>query len=47
MVGINKTDSTKPPYSQKKYEEIVKEVIAYIKKIGYNPNTVTFVPISG
>ena len=39
-------DSTEPPYSQKRYEEIIKEVRTYIKKIGYNPNTVAFVPIS-
>ncbi|XP_044789623.2 elongation factor 1-alpha 1-like [Bubalus bubalis] len=47
IVGVNKMDSTEPPYSQKRYEEIVKEVSAYIKKIGYNPDTVAFVPISG
>ncbi|KAM4889334.1 LOW QUALITY PROTEIN: elongation factor 1-alpha 1-like [Thomomys bottae] len=47
IVGVNKMDSTEPPYSQKRYEEIIKEVSAYIKKIGYNPDTVTFVPISG
>uniref|UniRef100_A0A8C3C4T2 GTP-eEF1A C-terminal domain-containing protein n=1 Tax=Cairina moschata TaxID=8855 RepID=A0A8C3C4T2_CAIMO len=40
-------DSTEPPYSEKRYDEIVKEVSAYIKKIGYNPATVPFVPISG
>lgn len=47
IVGINKMDSTEPNYSQKRYEEIVKEVGTYIKKIGYNPDTVAFVPISG
>uniref|UniRef100_A0A8C5VPF1 Tr-type G domain-containing protein n=1 Tax=Microcebus murinus TaxID=30608 RepID=A0A8C5VPF1_MICMU len=47
IVGVNKMDSTEPPYSQKGYEEIVKEVSTYIKKIGYNPDTVAFVPISG
>uniref|UniRef100_A0A2K6UZW7 Tr-type G domain-containing protein n=1 Tax=Saimiri boliviensis boliviensis TaxID=39432 RepID=A0A2K6UZW7_SAIBB len=47
IVGFNKIDSTEPPYSRKRYEEIVKEVSTYIKKIGYNPNTVAFVPISG
>uniref|UniRef100_A0A8C2Z3Z4 Elongation factor 1-alpha n=1 Tax=Cyclopterus lumpus TaxID=8103 RepID=A0A8C2Z3Z4_CYCLU len=31
----------------KRYEEIVKEVSTYIKKIGYNPDTVAFVPVSG
>ncbi|KAH6934899.1 hypothetical protein HPB50_001631 [Hyalomma asiaticum] len=30
-----------------RFEEIQKEVSAYIKKIGYNPATVPFVPISG
>ncbi|TEA25665.1 hypothetical protein DBR06_SOUSAS2510086 [Sousa chinensis] len=47
IVGVNKMDSTEPPYSQKRYEEIVKEVSTYIKKVGYNPDTVAFVPISG
>nr|XP_055101646.1 LOW QUALITY PROTEIN: elongation factor 1-alpha 1-like [Symphalangus syndactylus] len=47
IVGVNKMDSTEPPYSQKRYEEIVKEVSTNIKKIGYNPDAVAFVPISG
>jgi len=47
IVAINKMDSTEPPYSQARYEEIMKEVSAYIKKIGYNPASVAFVPISG
>lgn len=47
IVGVNKMDSTEPNYSQKRYEEIVKEVSTYIKKIGYNPDGVAFVPISG
>ncbi|EHH19518.1 hypothetical protein EGK_02189, partial [Macaca mulatta] len=47
IVGVNKMDSTEPAYSEKRYDEIVKEVSAYIKKIGYNPATVPFVPISG
>ncbi len=32
---------------QSRFDEIVKEVSAYIKKIGYNPKAVPFVPISG
>uniref|UniRef100_A0A8C0M1T7 Tr-type G domain-containing protein n=1 Tax=Canis lupus familiaris TaxID=9615 RepID=A0A8C0M1T7_CANLF len=36
IVGVNKMDSTEPPY-----------ISTYIKKIGYNPNTVAFVSISG
>jgi len=47
IVGVNKMDSTEPPFSQPRFEEIQKEVTTYIKKIGYNPLTVPFVPISG
>jgi elongation factor 1-alpha len=47
IVGVNKMDSTEPPFSEARYEEIKKEVSSYIKKIGYNPATVPFVPISG
>merc|ERR1712004_679376 len=47
IVTVNKMDSTEPPYSQARFEEIKKEVSSYIKKIGYNPETVAFVPISG
>jgi elongation factor 1-alpha len=34
-------------WSQARYEEIKKEVSAYVKKIGYNPEKMDFVPISG
>lgn len=47
IIGVNKMDNTEPPYSQDRFKEIQKEVTAYIKKIGYNPKTVPFVPISG
>ncbi|CAH2012094.1 unnamed protein product [Acanthoscelides obtectus] len=48
IVGVNKMDSTEPPYSEARFEEIKKEVSSYIKKIGYAKfNTVPFVPISG
>merc|ERR1711963_631458 len=47
IVAVNKMDSTEPAYSQTRFEEIKKEVSSYIKKIGYNPDTVAFVPISG
>lgn len=45
IVAINKMDTT--GWSQARYEEIVKEVSNFIKKVGYNPKTVAFVPISG
>ena len=37
IVACNKMDSTEPKYSPKRYDEIVKEVSSYIKKVGYNP----------
>merc|ERR1719487_2624429 len=40
-------DSTEPKYSEARYKEIVKEVSSYVKKIGYNPKSIPFVPISG
>jgi len=47
IVAVNKMDSTEPPYSQARFEEISKEVSGFIKKVGYNPAAVAFVPISG
>merc|ERR1711939_798222 len=47
IVAVNKMDSTEPPYSQSRFEEIQKEVSGFIKKVGYNPTAVPFVPISG
>jgi len=47
IIGVNKMDSTSPAYSEARFSEIQKEVSSYIKKIGYNPKTVAFVPISG
>jgi elongation factor 1-alpha len=47
IIAINKMDSTEPKFSSERFEEIVKEVSNYIKKVGYNPKAVPFVPISG
>uniref|UniRef100_H2YJ51 Elongation factor 1-alpha n=1 Tax=Ciona savignyi TaxID=51511 RepID=H2YJ51_CIOSA len=47
IVAVNKMDSTEPPFSDKRFEEIKQEVSAYVKKVGYNPTNVAFVPISG
>jgi len=45
IVACNKMDTAK--WSEERFNEIVKEVSNYIKKIGYNPKAVPFVPISG
>jgi elongation factor 1-alpha len=34
-------------FSESRFNEIKKETAAYIKKVGYNPDKVPFVPISG
>merc|ERR1712158_289110 len=47
IVAVNKMDSTEPKYSEKRFQEIVKEVSGYVKKIGFNPKAIAFVPISG
>ena len=36
IVGVNKMDSTEPPYSGARFEEIIKEVQGFIKKVIYN-----------
>jgi elongation factor 1-alpha len=45
IVACNKMDTAK--WSEERFNEIVREVSSYIKKIGYNPKIVPFVPISG
>merc|ERR1719394_2396041 len=47
IVGVNKIDNTEPPYSEARFTEIKKEVGNFLKKTGYNPKAVVFVPISG
>lgn len=48
IVAINKMDTTTPePWSGERFNEIVKETSNFIKKVGFNPASVPFVPISG
>ena len=47
ICAINKMDSDSVKYSQDRYNEIKTEVSSYLKKVGYNPKAVAFVPISG
>lgn len=47
IVCVNKMDLTDPPYSQKRFDEVVQGVSGFLKKIGFDPRTVPFVPISG
>jgi elongation factor 1-alpha len=47
IVVVNKMDDKSVNWSQQRFEEIKTEVSGFIKKIGYNPDKVPFVPISG
>lgn len=47
IVCVNKMDLTEPPYSQRRFDEVTRGVSGFLKKIGYDPTTVPFVPISG
>jgi len=49
IVCVNKMDvpSGGKKYNETRYNEIVTEVSTYLKKIGYNPAKIPFVPISG
>lgn len=45
IVGINKMDATQPPYSQKRFEEVKKQVEQLLASVGYK--NVLIIPISG
>jgi elongation factor 1-alpha len=47
IVCTNKMDEKTVNFSEDRYNEIVKEVKEYVKKVGYNPTKIPFIPISG
>jgi elongation factor 1-alpha len=47
IVCINKMDDSSVMYGEARYEEIKNEVSNYLKKVGYKPAKIPFVPISG
>merc|ERR1711935_1263157 len=47
IVCINKMDDKSVNYSEDRYKEIKKEVGDYLKKVGYFPEKIHFIPISG
>jgi elongation factor 1-alpha len=47
IVCLNKIDEKSVNYSEERYNEIVKEVRDFLKKVGYKPDTIPFIPISG
>jgi len=47
ICAINKMDDPSVQYSEKRYKEITDELKTYLKKVGYNPAKIEFIPISG
>merc|ERR1712087_869049 len=47
IVACNKMDDKTVKYAEARYKEIKAEVSQYLKKIGYKPMKIPFVPISG
>ena len=47
IVCVNKMDDKYCNWSQERYLEIKRDVSHYLKKVGYNPDKIPFIPISG
>ncbi|CAF0708874.1 unnamed protein product [Brachionus calyciflorus] len=47
IVAVNKMDLTEPPFSEKRFNEIKSELCILMRKIGWNPVEIPFLPISG
>ncbi len=47
VVAVNKMDESSVNYSKERYDEIKSELIDYLRKIGFHPERIDFVPISG
>jgi len=45
IIAVNKMDTNK--WSEARFNEIVKELSSFVKKVGYNPKSIPFIPISG
>ncbi|KAJ3313737.1 translation elongation factor EF-1 alpha [Boothiomyces sp. JEL0838] len=45
IIAVNKMDTNK--WSEARFNEIVKELSSFVKKVGYNPKAIPFIPISG
>jgi elongation factor 1-alpha len=47
IVAVNKMDHPSTNYSEKRFNEIMKEAQSFLKSAGYKPKTIPFVPVSG
>ncbi len=46
IVAINKMDATKPPYDEKRYNEVKEQVVKLLKSVGYREDMYKILPIS-
>jgi elongation factor 1-alpha len=47
IIAITKMDTTEPPYSEKRFMEIVELLVKFLRPAGYKLENITFVPVSG
>merc|ERR1712166_675920 len=47
VVAVNKMDDPSVQYGEGRFNEIKAELTTYLKKVGYNPAKISFIPISG
>jgi len=47
IVGINKMDDKTVNWNQARYDEIKTELGKYLQKVGYSPDKIPFIPLSG
>ena len=47
VVCVNKMDEKTVNYAYERFDEIKRETTDYLRKIGYNPAKIPFIPISG
>jgi len=47
IVVVNKMDEKTVNWSEERYIEIKKEISDYLTKVGYQPEKIPFIPISG
>ncbi len=46
IVAVNKMDATDPPWSEKRYKQIVTIMQKFLKSLGYDVSKIPFIPVS-
>ncbi len=47
IIAITKMDTTEPPYSEKRFTEILETLVKFLRASGYRMDNVTVLPVSG